>query len=298
VLRIVHVSDIHFWRYPANPLHLLNKRIVGVGALALGRASKFRLERVQSLVDRVVALQPDHILISGDLTTTALEIEFRAARHALEPWLRPQKVTIVPGNHDRYTGESARNFRFERYFGEFAPKQEFPWIRWIDARTGILAFDPTRPGLTARGELPVRQLEEARRLVENPESRPERLLVACHYPLQAPVHLQKELHRKSLRNARGLTDLLTSIGRHIYCCGHVHAAWAFIPSKIPDQLCLNAGSPLFQDPTHRSLPGFLEIFIQDEDVKVIHHAWSENSWRVDELWVAPSFFGEPGVASK
>ncbi len=104
-LRIVHLSDIHFWRYAINPLRLLSKRLVGMTVArcwAVPATSGWNASR--ELVDRVNSLRPDHILITGDLTTTALPSEFRAARAALADWLDdPARVTIVPGNHDRYT---------------------------------------------------------------------------------------------------------------------------------------------------------------------------------------------------
>ena len=71
-LRIVHLSDIHFWRYALNPLRLLSKRFLGIASLLLGARRRFRLERVPELVARVKSLEADHILITGDLTTTAL----------------------------------------------------------------------------------------------------------------------------------------------------------------------------------------------------------------------------------
>ena len=291
MLRIVHVSDIHFWKYPRNPLHLLNKRIVGVGALALGRARRFRLERVRSLVERVESIQPDHILISGDLTTTALDVEFRMAKTGLADWLRSGKITVIPGNHDRYTGEATRHRRFERYFGEYAPELDYPWVRWIDDQTGILALDPTRPGLTAHGLLSSSQLEALQSLLESPIRLPNRLVVACHYPLEAPAGYRADLQRKALRNAAELMRILEGAGRHLYCCGHVHAAWAFIPKGLPNQLCLNAGSPLLLDPMMHEKPGFLEMILDAGDVRVSHHAWVDDGWKVDELWLAPEFFG-------
>lgn len=290
MIRIVHVSDIHFWRYPTNPLDLLNKRSVGVTALVLGRAGRFRLDRVRSLVERVREIRPDHILITGDLTTTALDSEYRAAREELAEWLQPGKVSVIPGNHDRYTGESLRAHRFEAYFGEFAPRPTYPWIRSLDDRTAILALDPTRPALTAHGALPVSQLVEAKRLLTDSARHSDRLIVACHYPLAAPAEYANDLERKSLRNASDVRDWLAGVGRHLYCCGHVHAAWAFIPADLPDQLCLNAGSPLFRDPKRRALPGFLEILLDGRDVRVNHHAWTGESWTVNQLWNAPGFF--------
>ncbi len=290
IIRIVHISDIHFWKYPANPLHLFNKRMVGVTALALGRASRFRLDRVASLVERVKQLDPDHLLITGDLTTTALDVEFQEARHALEDWLRPGKVSILPGNHDRYTGESLRTRRFERYFGEFAPSKSFPWLRWIDGQTGILALDPTRPALTAHGLLPHSQLEVAKSLIADATCRPRRLLIACHYPLAAPSEYSKDLERKSLRNADVVRDWLKGIGPHIYCCGHVHAPWALVSDDLPNQLCLNAGAPLIEDHKKGARAGFLEILLDGDDVTVIHHNWMNHGWSSRTIFGRPGFF--------
>ncbi|MBV8126334.1 MAG: hypothetical protein JO114_01565 [Planctomycetaceae bacterium] len=73
----------HFWRYALNPLQLFSKRLLGMASLVVRRARKFRLERVEEVVERVLSLHPDHILITGDLTTTALPTEFRAALREL-----------------------------------------------------------------------------------------------------------------------------------------------------------------------------------------------------------------------
>src|SRR3954453_5261048 len=98
--------------------------------LVLGRARKFRLERLHAVVGRVVDLAPDHVLITGDLTTTALDKEFRDARAVLADLLSdPSRATVIPGNHDRYTTGSVRWREFEHWFGAFAPTGPYPWLR-------------------------------------------------------------------------------------------------------------------------------------------------------------------------
>ncbi|QEH34072.1 Calcineurin-like phosphoesterase superfamily domain protein [Aquisphaera giovannonii] len=283
-LRIVHVSDIHFWRYAWNPLRLLGKRAVGMASLLRGRAARFRLERIEDVVDRVLSLEPDHILITGDLTTTALPAEFRAARKALGPWLRDRgRVTVLPGNHDRYTVGAHRNRRFEEYFGEFMPKPTFPWLRHLDGRTAILGLDPTRAAVSARGLLPAHQFAKARELVQGMEPAKRRLIVACHYPLHAPEAHRRELSGKRMINAGEVSAWLAGVGPHVYCCGHVHAAWSFRPEAIPGQLCLNAGAPLLRDHSGHRPPGFLEITLEGERITVDHHAWRSGGWIVAKL---------------
>lgn len=296
-MRIVHLSDIHVWRYAFNPFRLFSKRAVGMAELLLRRARKFRLERLRAVVDRVKGLEPDHILITGDLTTTALPEEFRMARVTLQELLGDRsRVTVVPGNHDRYTTGSVRHRQFERWFGEFAPSTTYPWIRDLGRETGILGLDATRSHISATGRLPAEQLARAAALLAE-GTRPRRLIVACHYPIAAPPAYAQELAHKRMKNADELRDLLATVGPHVYCCGHVHAAWAYVPESLPNQLGLNAGAPLLRDPTGLRPPGFLEITLHDQDVSAVHHAWSGTDWQMLPLYQNPSFFLPTGVSA-
>jgi 3',5'-cyclic AMP phosphodiesterase CpdA len=295
-LRIIQLSDIHVWRYSYNPLHLFNKRALGTASLLAGRARKFRLERLEAVVARVRNLAADHILITGDLTTTALKAEFIDAREALaEILVDPERVTVIPGNHDRYTDGSVRYRQFEKYFGAFAPSENYPWLRYLDPDTAILGLDPTRAHISARGYLPPKQIAMARDILANLPQRPRRLIVACHYPLAAPPRHATELKHKRLINDHEVAEWLREIGLHVYCCGHVHSAWAFIPPTLPNQLCLNSGAPLLRDRTGLRPPGFLEIEMHDRDISVLHHAWVGNDWEVRPLFQNPAFFPFPAT---
>ena len=110
-------------------------------------------------------------------------------------------------------------------------------------------------------------------------NRPRLLIVACHYPVVSPMRYQRELFRSAWTTIRPFVSWLAGIGPHLYCCGHVHAAWAFQPTSLPNQLCLNAGAPLMRDPTGLRLPGFLEIQLENDVVTVIHQAWTGTEWK-------------------
>jgi 3',5'-cyclic AMP phosphodiesterase CpdA len=279
-MKIVHLSDIHVWRYTWNLRHLLGRRALGMMELLMGRARRFQLDRLAAVVDRAAGLEPDHIVITGDLTTTALPSEFREAARLLAPLLTdPARVSIVPGNHDRTTGRSFRSRRFEGTFGAFMPALTFPWLRRLDSDTAILGLDPTRTRFSPRGRLPADQLAAAQAMTSNPDTRSKILIVACHYPVAAPVRYQRELFHKRLDNDQAVRTWLAGIGPHLHCCGHVHAAWAFQPPSLPNQICLNAGAPLMRDPTGLRLPGFLEIQLEGDAVTVIHQAWTGAEWK-------------------
>jgi 3',5'-cyclic AMP phosphodiesterase CpdA len=279
-MRIIHLSDVHVWHYSWNLRRLLGVRAFWMLELLRGRASRFHLDRLGAVVDRVLGLKPDHVLITGDLTTTALPSEFREAKRLLEPLLTdPERVTMVPGNHDRTTRRSFLTRRFEEFFGANMAATQFPWLRHLDDETAILGLDPTRPHFSPRGRLPNEQLRAARALTSDPTRLPERLIIACHYPVAAPQQYEQELRFKRMENVQAVASWLAGIGPHLYCCGHVHAAWAFQPPSLPNQLCLNAGSPVMSDPTGLRLPGFLEIDFEGDAVTVIHQAWSGTNWK-------------------
>ena len=69
-MKIVHLSDVHVWRYTWDVRRLAGMRALGVIELLTGRARRFQLDRLEAVVDRVLGLAPDHVLITGDLTTT------------------------------------------------------------------------------------------------------------------------------------------------------------------------------------------------------------------------------------
>src|SRR5262249_17905865 len=148
-----------------------------------------------------------------------------------------------PGNHDRYTRRSARDRFFEQWFGAYAPRSPYPWLRELGREAVILGLDPTRSHLTATGFLSPDQLDRARALLDGVASplAARLLILACHYPLAAPPQYARELARKRLINTPAVAAWLAGIGPHLYCCGHVHAAWTFTPPDLPNQLCLNPG---------------------------------------------------------
>ncbi|MDR3619709.1 MAG: metallophosphoesterase [Paludisphaera borealis] len=279
-MKIVHLSDIHVWRYTWNVGRLVGVRAWWMLALLRGRARQFQLERLDEVVARVRSLDPDHVLITGDLTTSALPDEFADAKRHLAPMIADrERITILPGNHDRATRRSSTTNRFESAFGLYMPRLTFPWLRRLDDETAILGLDATRFHYTPRGRIPTAQLDQARALLTDAPGPPRRLIVASHYPIAAPPPYERELAAKRLENADELAAWLARVGPHIFCCGHVHAAWAFRPRGLPDQLCLNAGAPLYRDAAALQPPGFLEIDLDADRVKVVHQAWDGKEWK-------------------
>ena len=173
-MRIAHVTDIHVER-PILATELTNKRLLGaVNLHVLGRASHFTEASQRALVEAVQAVDADLVLCTGDLTSTATEAEFTAARALLSPIMRPDRWLVIPGNHDVYTSESLG--RFAASFGEVAPARSVSVGGW-----DIVLVDVCHPDWLSRGWLGSQGLD----LLETSLSLGEApALVALHYPLR------------------------------------------------------------------------------------------------------------------
>ena len=289
-MRIIHISDLHFWHITLNPLRLMGKRFLGMGNLILNRARNYKMEAMTVLVERVKELKPDHVLVTGDLTTTSLDEEFQAARRALAALTRNSSfLTVLPGNHDRYTRDSERNSIFEKHFAEFAPSPSYPWLKPIGQETAILGLDPCHSNpISARGTISTAQLQKAAALLDQAGPNVKRLLVACHYPVAMPDGIiDKPSH--GLGGSRELQAFLTRYAPALYCHGHIHAVWGFCPRFLPRTLCLNPGAALKRRQHTGVDVSLLEILLSGPDVEVRRHLLRRNTWETDRLFYARDF---------
>ena len=255
--RIVHISDLHVWRFTANPLLWIGKRGLGLANLALRRAREFRREELPRLVEAIVADGADHVILSGDLTITSLDSEFARVRSALSPLLSdPTRATILPGNHDRYTRRATRNRVFESHFGAFCEGGRFPFLKPLAEGLDLIGFDPNVPRpFSAKGLVKEAEVARLKQLLEETERRGTRtLLFACHYPSEAPDRPEAQKHGHDLEQGELLLEALRAISIPIYWLhGHIHHPWRFQSPSIPNLTYLNPGAPLYRGPDGISL---------------------------------------------
>src|SRR5262249_11580287 len=138
---------------------------------------------VRAAARAIRALEVDHVVITGDLSNLALEVEFELARAFLtdDLGLGPERVSIVPGNHDVYTRGALRTRRFTRFFAPYLQSDlpelagdielgPFPFVRLRGplAIIGLSTAVPRVP-LVASGELGRAQLAALSRALDHDE---------------------------------------------------------------------------------------------------------------------------------
>ncbi len=223
-MRLFHATDIH-WFAPPTWRDLSIKRVFGTTNLYLrGRRHEYDPAVQSELVRHALALAPDAVVLSGDLTAQALDEEFRLAREALEPLLQRIPTLVIPGNHDVYAPDAVAEGRLRRWFGPWCGG-EGPLARLDVGDLTLLGLDTNRPTLlTANGNVPPAQRAALAAVLAEPALRERTVVLAMHHP---PVDRRGDPYVKwshGLTDAPELADLLAAAPRRpaLVCCGHVH----------------------------------------------------------------------------
>ncbi|MCB9728453.1 MAG: metallophosphoesterase [Deltaproteobacteria bacterium] len=231
-LVFAHVSDVHVLDLVGVSMsRFLNKRLSGLLNLASKRRNAHPVAILEAIVDDVIARPVDHVLLTGDLTNLALPTEFRRARAVLDPIARPDRLSVVPGNHDIYTRGAARDRRFESFFGDLMwtgadSAQTYPWYKRVGPvhLVGLCSAEPRLP-LIATGRVGDRQLQRLTALASTHDLHGEFTIAMVHHNLHARG-LRKDLMHGMQDRARVL-DACAEAGVDLLLHGHTHVANRF-----------------------------------------------------------------------
>ncbi len=260
MMRLALIGDIHAYRRFLPPWLLLGKRLLGTTTLWTWRQFLFDQRLLGPVLNRAASLKPDLLLLSGDVSNTALPAEFMEVRHTLDALLGTTPALTVPGNHDRYTRRAQRRRTLEKLLGRYVPGR-FPHFQRLRGRWHLLALDAARPYLTsASGRLGNDQMEAARQQVAA-LTRRDGLIVLCHYPLFYPPGTHHRPRHSLLDKKRLITLLRGCPARTLYLHGHVHVPWQFsAPDSALEHLTLiNAGAPTCRTRRFPQGQGFWQI---------------------------------------
>jgi len=263
-MRLALIGDVHIYQLGLWPWDLLGKRALGQLNLWLHRRLKFDPALLEPLVQHLKDAEPDHILCSGDLTTTALHGEFRRAARLLEQLHHVATLSLVRGNHDCYTFTAHRRKRFERLLAHWRLDLEGP--RQLTERWALIGLESTVPRLlSSRGRVEQGQLQRLRHVAREHARRcgdDAGLLVLCHYPFALPKRAGRWRWTHRLQNADELERTLRRLpGRVLFCHGHVHQPWVW---RLSERLIdLNAGAPCHRAGDYPDGQGFWTIELDE-----------------------------------
>jgi 3',5'-cyclic AMP phosphodiesterase CpdA len=243
-MRILHMTDVHFYRPVTGVRAALGKRGLGLANLHLrGRVHHFDADAlVATAVADATEQQADLFVMTGDLSALAQDSEFAAARAAFGPLLESMPSIVVPGNHDRYTVGAMRSFRMERHFGAWMRGGDWGEAGWdgppIAAgsraplpgvfRLGdvaVVATDPCRPGLSADGLFGTEQIAGIEAAIRQARDQGRQVVLLTHYPM---VWGDGTPYRRRGHCVADLDAVLAALDRQppdLVLHGHNHQYW-------------------------------------------------------------------------
>ena len=192
--RIVHISDLHF---PAA-----------------------NSDQVDALQRSIIQMAPDIIVVTGDLTRSGKNHEFRQAKSVLDSFRAP--TLIVPGNHDIpvpgiWARLDAPFRRFEHYFPSTDCFLETPDLLVVALNTAV-GFPSVLDW--SLGYVKAERLAEAARTLST--RRGGRVgIVASHHPLHPHPN---DPVRSRTAGGPAAFDKLSSAGMDLLLHGHLHRA--------------------------------------------------------------------------
>lgn len=231
---LAHLSDPHLSGWPLpQPGELLSKRVLGFLSWQLRR----RFVHRQSVLDRVIAdlvqSGPDHVVVTGDITNISLPREFANAAAWLQRIGPPDRVSVIPGNHDRYVALpwSKHLALWDAYMtgddqadptsGMVREAERFPYLRRRGplALIGLSSAEPM-PYNSAAGHVGPDQLARLATMLAALEAEDLFRVVLIHHPPQ-----RHAIHRhKALIDAAAFREVLAQKGAELVLHGHTHRA--------------------------------------------------------------------------
>jgi 3',5'-cyclic AMP phosphodiesterase CpdA len=170
---------------------------------------------VTALLELAQHIEPEVVVLSGDVTQRARRAQFAAARDFADRL--PAPVLAIPGNHDiPLYNIAARMFApYENYARAFGDDLE---PQFESAAFLVLCVNTTRPARHKDGEISTQQIERiAARLRQAP--REQLRIVVIHQPV---LVIRPEDERNLLHGHEAAVRAWSEAGADIVMGGHIH----------------------------------------------------------------------------
>jgi len=215
-----------------NLSNVIQMQIVQISDLHIG--SQFLQEKFDTLVDEVNDLNPDVIIITGDLTNEGLMKEYEKCKSLLSKF-NTKKIITISGNHDyRNTGY----LLFKKFF-------PFETVNELGDDVVLVTVGTARPDRN-EGEVGYRQNLWLERTMKKYKDKVK--IVAMHHHLIAIPDTGSD--QLTVVDAGDVLRTVLNSKVDVVLCGHKHRPWAW---NFGTLTVVNAGTA-----TSERVRGFFE----------------------------------------
>ncbi len=224
--RIAHLSDAHM--LDPRPSRTRSGWSMRTRFLSIGRPldAVGRRRKLQRSLDMAKRVGAQHFVLSGDLTEIGAPGEYETLAEVLhDSGIAPDRMTLVPGNHDLYSSADAWRWALAGPLAAFAATSAGEPGKVIDvAGAALLPLDATfhQPVTRSAGWIPDLAIAAIERRASDPSFVNRPLIVVQHHP--PFLRKTSALHwLDGLIGARRMMAMLEAF-RHLFVLhGHLHA---------------------------------------------------------------------------
>ena len=224
--------------------------------------------QVRHLIAAVKSLDPDLIIVTGDITRHGSLREFKAGLEFMQAL--PYPAMVLPGNHDvPYLNLLLRIFRpFQRL------ASYFPGVYVQNDESFMLARLTTAAGFQWRldwslGRVSLREIEKASELMRN-EATAKWRIIASHHPLYPDSN---DLYRSQTVRAQIALEQLVQAGADVFLHGHLHRQRAEAVTVAGRQVLMIGASTALGDRERGQPSGFNALLIDGNALRLIPYGW-------------------------
>ncbi|MFZ2315122.1 MAG: metallophosphoesterase [Gammaproteobacteria bacterium] len=188
-MKIAHLSDLHF-----------------------GTEKPFLVEQLIREMNRI---NPDLIVISGDLTQRATVDQYQAVRNFINA-IGTHKVLCVPGNHDisLYNLVERLIFPFRKYRRYIHPHI---WSVFKNDKVAVFGINSVTPYKTMSGYITNHELDRIKQFFDEQPADIFKIAVMHH-------NLVKSERHKVINDAEKIINVFAECGINLILSGHIHYA--------------------------------------------------------------------------
>ncbi len=283
---IIQLSDFHLFSPPHRIYYdLFSKRLYGRLAWRR-RRHELRPDILAAMIDDIRSQAADLVAVTGDLTHLGFRDEYLKARALLEKLGSPERVMVIPGNHDAYVaGAWEKNYEILAPYlaGDegaiFSRPPLYPVSRSF-GKLAVIALNTAvpRPLWLATGRLGAAQLAGLEEKLEFFSGRSRVRVILMHHP---PVPGLAGWRRR-LSDDRVFLEVVAGRGAELVLFGHLHYRWENLLAagkrRIP---CFGvpAAAALGRSPARRSrynIYRFYRAAGKTWRLKFVIRRWSES----------------------
>jgi len=223
--------------------------IIQISDLHVGE-SQFVPSLLTRAIDEINEVDPDIVMITGDLTGNGFRREYDTVKNYLAP-IKCANIIIQPGNHD---SRNVGYMHFEDIYGE-------RYLSFRDKGVTVVAADSSEPDLD-NGQIGREYYKFIRNEFSKCQQNEYKIFSMHHHLIPIP---KTGRERNIVTDAGDVLEVLAECEVDLVLCGHKHVPYIW---SVEDMYILTAGTVSCLRLRGRIEPSYNIIKIRDDSIDI------------------------------